>query len=219
MAIVLVNSTSANSAGSATSLATFALAITAGNLIVIVTSIGAATDAVSTITDETGNVYKKAVSVTGTLTNTLELWYGIAVDGGSLTFNVTWGGAGVNRRVLVLQYKNVADVLDGTNSNSVLAGATSLTTNSVSTTNANDLLVAAFALTVAQALTVTNSFTGEVSTPATPDTSAQDRIVSATGSFAGTATATATGYAGVIAAFKSVDVAITKANKWVLTVN
>ncbi len=219
MAITLVNSTSANAAGSATTLATSGLSITVGNLVVIVTSIGVGTDAVSTVTDEQGNKYQQAVSVTGTLTNTVELWYGIAVDGGTLTFTVTWGSTGINRRILILQYKNVAAVLDGTNSNSVLSGATSLTTNGVTTTNANDLLVAAFDTTVAQTLTATNSFVVEVSTPATADTHGLDRIVSATGTYSGTATATATGYAGVIAAFKSVDVVAAKANKFIVVIS
>lgn len=217
MAVVLVNSTSANASSSASSLTTSsALSITTGNLIVLVTSIGLSTDTVSSITDDFGNnVYSKAVGVNGTVAGDLEIWYGIAIDGGSLKWTVTWGSAAVNQRILVLQYSGGVGVLDQTNSNSAAAAATTLTTGSVTTTVNNELLVAGFFTTVGQSLTAQNSFTKEVSTPATADTTGMDRIVTATGTYTGQASATSTGYLATIASFKGpTDIVATKKNMW-----
>ena len=173
----------------------FKAAQTAGDLNVIVVGWNDSTTNVSAVTDSKGNAYARAVGptvVTGSLSQSI--YYAkniVAAAAGANTVSVIFSGAAAYPDIRILEYKgaDLANPVDvtaaGTGNN------TSSSSGSATTTNATDLLFGA---------NIVGSFTNGPGTSFTsrmityPDGDiAEDRAVTATGSYNATAALTSPG--------------------------
>jgi hypothetical protein len=188
ISFVQQNSSDPQSSPTTVTLA-FTAAQTAGNLNVVVVGWNDATHTVSSVTDSKGNVYVLAVGPTvqsGTATQSIYYAKNIAAaTAGSNSVTVTFNAATAFPDVRIAEYAGLdpANPLDV----SVAAQGTSTSSSSgaVTTTNANDLLVAANLVQTGTTGAGAN-FTRRVIT--SPDSDIlEDRIVTATGSYTGVA--------------------------------
>jgi chitodextrinase len=168
---------------------------TAGNLNVVVVGWGDNTSVVNSVTDTKGNLYTRAVGPTavGGAVHSQSIYYAkniVAAAGGN-TVTVQFNAAVQYPDIRILEYSG----LDPVNPVDVTVAATgsSATSSSgaVTTTNANDLLVAA---NIVQTTTTAAGagFTSRVITSPNGDI-AEDRIVTAVGSYSATATLSGAG--------------------------
>ena len=161
----------------------------AGDLNVVVVSWGDSTATIGSLTDSSGNTYHLAVGptvISGTASQAI--YYAASIVGaaaGANTVSVSFTSAAVYPDVRVLEYSGIAttsplDVVAAASGNSSLSSS-----GAVTTTNANDLIIGANVVYT----TTTGAgagFTDRVIT--VPDSDiAEDRIVSATGSYTATA--------------------------------
>ncbi len=167
----------------------YTLAQVAGDLNIIVVGWNDSTAAVSSITDSSGNLYSQAIAptvVSGTLSQTI--YYAkniVAAIAGSNTVTVNFSVAAAFPDIRILEYSGI----DTTNPLDVSAAASgnsaTSTSAAVTTTNANDLIVGANMVS-----TLTSGpgagFTSRVITSPDGDI-AEDRVVSAIGSYNATA--------------------------------
>jgi hypothetical protein len=167
----------------------YTLAQTAGNLNVVIVGWNDATHTVSSVTDSKGNVYVLAVGPTvqsGTATQSIYYAKNIAAaTAGSNTVTVTFNAAAAFPDIRIAEYAGIDPVNPVDGSIAAQGSTASSSSGAFTTTNANDLLVAA---NVVQTLT-TGAGTGFTSRGITsPDGDIlEDRIVTATGSYTGVA--------------------------------
>jgi uncharacterized repeat protein (TIGR02543 family) len=151
---------------------------TAGGLNVVVVGWNDTTATVQTVTDTRGNVYRLAVGPTSGTGIRQAIYYAPAIAAGANSVSVKFSQAAVYPDIRVLEYAGVS-TLDQISA--ATGNGTSATNCSVTTTTANEVLVAAN--TVA---TLTKgpaaSFTTRILTAPNGDI-AEDRIVSAAGSY------------------------------------
>jgi len=169
---------------------TFTGAQTAGNLIVVGVGWNDSTAAVSTVTDRSGNTYTRAVgptAVAGQLSQSIYYAKNIAAAAaGANIVTVTFSVAAQYPDIRILEYSGA----DPNNPVDVTAVGTGTSTTSTSapatTTNATDLL---FAANMVGTFTITpgTGFTSRIITNPDGDM-AEDRMVTATGSYSASAT-------------------------------
>lgn len=210
MAIVRVQSTSAVSAGAATSLAlTLGAAPTNGNfLVAVITTTGTTANRVSSIS-QTGATWVKSHEVLNNMS--LEIWYAENVSGAATGITINYA-ASVTSSAVVVEYSGIAtsSSIDQTASNSGTYPGTADSGTTATTSQANELWFAGLADN--QAIGVSwnapsNSFTEIVeSNNIGIEVVAEERIVSSTGT-ANTAAAHSIAplsgdWCGIIATFK-----------------
>jgi hypothetical protein len=163
---------------------------TAGNLNVVAVGWNDTTSTVSSITDSKGNTYTRAVGPTAGTALTQSIYYAKNIAAGSNTVTVTFSKTAAYPDVRVLEYSGA----DTTNPLDVTAGASGsgLTGNSgtATTTSANDLVFGA-GMTFDIYNAPGNGFTNRVITNF--GDIAEDKVVSATGSYSATAPMRASG--------------------------
>jgi len=177
---------------------------TAGNLIAVVVRAGGINQ-VFTVTDTSGNLYRKAVQFNVTLDNvTLAVFYAENINGGANTVQVSSGQSGT-LRLGILEYSGAAT----TNSLDVTAasqGTSAAPTSGNATTTANgDLLIGVFSTADPTTVTPGTGFTLCSAVPANPNAklAVEDRVQSAAGSAAAAASLGATtDWGSVFAAFR-----------------
>ena len=179
---------------------TFASAQTAGNLNVVVVGWNDTTAAVNTVTDSVGNVYTLAVGPTknpgsaGTFSLTQSIYYAKNIVGAAANVNTVTVGftvAAQSADIRILEYTGI----DQVNPVDVIAAAigTDATTNSgaATTTTANDLIFGANTVYTGN-VGAGAGFTNRVITSPDHDI-AEDRVVSAVGSYSASAPLTSPG--------------------------
>ena len=171
-------------ATSASSLAAaYPSAQTAGNLNIVVVGWNDTTSAVSSITDSRGNTYTRAVGPTAGTALTQSIYFAKNIAAGSNTVTVVFSTTAAYPDLRVLEYSGV----DPTNPLDVTAGAsgTGLTGNSgtATTTSANELVFGA-GMTFDVYNAAGSGFTNRVITNF--GDIAEDRSVTATGSYSAT---------------------------------
>jgi hypothetical protein len=180
MAISLVQSARSQTNGASTT-AIFGAGATAGNLLVAI----AYTNAAMTSLDVSGWTAHET-NYSGTA-QSIGIFYKIAAGGET---SVTSTG-GTICRLHIAEFSGIANpiVTDGSNSN-VVNTVQSINTNSISTANANDLIIVAAANSTGSAGTRSwsNSFNTLLDDATSPRLLSGYRIVSATGSYSSTAT-------------------------------
>ncbi len=169
---------------------TYSAAQTAGDLNVVVVGWNDSTATVSTVADKSGNLYVRAVGptlVSGSLSQSIYYAKNILpATAGANVVTVTFSTAATYADVRILEYRGA----DLTNPVDVFAAAsgssTAANSGSVTTTNATDLL---FGANIVRSWTKAagTSFTQRILTVPDDDI-AEDRMVSATGSYNATAT-------------------------------
>jgi|GEM_PF-1409400 len=161
---------------------------TKGNLNVVVVGWNDTSASVSSVTDSAGNVYSLAAGTVTGAGQRQAIYYAKGIAGGSTTVTVTFSTSASAPDVRILEYAGVS-ALDKTTSSS--GSGSTASTGSVTTTTAKELLVAAN--TVATGNSGAGSgYTARVVTYPDSDL-AEDRIVSATGSYSASAPLTSSG--------------------------
>src|SRR5690242_18838592 len=110
MAIAPVNSSATFAAGSASSIAATATALTAGNLQIVGTRVNSPAIFVTGIADTATNLYRPLMAVVdaGNATR-LELWFALNTLGNvSNTITATFSGAVNSRGIAISQYSGLA---------------------------------------------------------------------------------------------------------------
>ncbi|MGC1265311.1 MAG: IPT/TIG domain-containing protein [Candidatus Acidiferrum sp.] len=168
----------------------------AGDLNIVVVGWNDVSHTVSSVTDSAGNKYSVAVPTTqnsaGSLSQTIYYAKNIpAATAGANTVTVTFSGATAYPDIRILEYSgaSLTSPIDVTATGT--GNSTGSTTGAATTTNANDLLFAANMVTTGTG-GAGAGFTSRIIT--TPDGDiAEDRLVTATGSYDASATLSTTG--------------------------
>ena len=210
MAIEYVNGVQNYNTNYATSIAAPAVNHTAGNLIVVIATSGYGdTTNITQITDTAGNTY---VRITGAYdssnTNNIEIWYAKNITGNAnnivtILYNLSRG----KRSIHVLQYSG-CDTTAPLDQSAVGTGPSSTTviTADITTTTADEVLVAGDVLSIPQTHTAGAGYTIRTiyggSEPSKGDT--EDKIVSSIGTYnASYSLGANAGWAIVMATFKA----------------
>ena len=172
----------------ATVKVTFTAAQVGGDLNVVVVGWNDGTAAVNTVTDTVGNVYARAIGPTVITRASQSIYYAKSIASAAAAANavtVTFSTAAVNPDIRILEYSGAdpANPVDVT-----AAGSGSSKTSSsvaVTTTNATDLLFGAN-LVLTSTTGPGSGFTSRLLTQPDGDI-AEDRMVTATGSYSATA--------------------------------
>lgn len=207
--ITFVQVNSATPHGAPTTVtATYSAAQTAGNLNVVVIGWGDATASVASVTDSKNNTYTVAAPVARIASPGLSqtIYYArniAAAAAGTNTVTVTFDGGANYPDVRILEY-NGADLNAPVDVTAVGTGTgTTSTTPAVTTTTANDLLFAANVVATVN----TGPGTGFTQRIITADGNiAEDRMVSAVGSYSATATLNAGEWIAQMVAFRAAAV-------------
>jgi outer membrane protein assembly factor BamB len=184
--------------GTKASLA-FSKANTAGNLIVayvVWDNPGAVT-----VSDTRGNTYTAATARQSWGNNwSAQVFYSSGIRAGSNTVTATFGTSINSFGIVYLhEYSGLANVSPVDVSASAAGSSASMSSGAVTTTQANDLLFAAGVSTVS----VTTAGTGFTKRLTGFDNLTEDRVVTTTGSYAGTATQNGTAWAMQLVAFRA----------------
>jgi hypothetical protein len=169
----------------------YSLAQTAGDLNIVVVGWNDATSSVSSVTDSAGNSYALAIGPTSGVNLRQSIYYARNIRGGANTVTVSFNQAAAFPDVRVLEYRglNTTSPLDAAHG----ASGNSATANSgaAATTAATELIFGADMVYTGNK-TPGSGFTARIIT--SPDSDlAEDQTVSSTGSYAATATLTASG--------------------------
>jgi hypothetical protein len=205
MAIAFVQSNYAVPSTSASVAVAFSSAQTVGNLNVVVVGWNDVTHTVSSVTDTKGNSYSLAVGPTkngATNTLTQSIYYApsiAAAAAGANTVTVAFSGTATAPDIRILEYSGLAtsSPVDVT---AAAGGSGAVSSGSATTTSANDLIFGACTVTNVVSA-VGSGFTQRILTTPNGDL-AEDQIVSATGSYAATATVSGGSWAMQMVAFK-----------------
>jgi len=169
----------------------FTAAQTSGDLNVVVVGWNDSTASVGTVTDSSGNVYVRALGptvYTGVATQSIYYAYnisGAAANANTVTVTFTSPAAYADIRILEYSGIDTANPLDGAASAAAIGSNGTASSGPGTTTNANDLIVAAD-LTVQETTAAGAGYTARMLTLPDRDI-VEDQIVSTTGTYSATA--------------------------------
>jgi len=211
MAIAYVNGVGNYQSASATTIAAPAANHTTGNLLVVFVGMYGNSVTVSSIADTAGNTYTYVTRKVGTY-NTIECWYAKNITGN--TNNVvtaTFGGSIDDRTITVDQYSGCDTTAPLDQYNTGTGDSNTPTTGDITTTAANEVLVAGVYNCYFYPSTITagtNYTLRTLTDPAPSYGASEDRIVSATGTYNATFSLDiARDWVSIVASFKAVAVA------------
>jgi hypothetical protein len=193
--IAYVQGTSKNPASGNPISATYASAQSAGDLNVVIVGWNDSTSTVTSITDTSGNSYVAAVgpvSISGTATQRIYYAANIkAAAAGANTVTVTYSASVVWPDVRIIEYSGISTSSPFDVGVSASGTGTAINSGAVTTTNANDLLVA-------------SDYVANVTSAADPTyvqrflsaggETVEDKTVTATGAYSAAATQNASGW-------------------------
>ena len=206
--VVLVQHTNKDAGATSTSSLAFAAGNSAGNWIGVVIRAGSS-GATLTVSDATGNVYRKAVQLNVTVDqpagHTLAIFYAENIKAGPNTITVA-STIATTLRFAILEYAGVA--LTNSLDRSAATQGTSATPTSgpVTTTAAGDLLLAAIASANGRTFTAGGGYVIQDRVPAAPNTKlvAEHQIQAAAGTVSATAALSASdNWGAAMAAFRA----------------
>ncbi len=181
---------------------TYSVAQTAGNLNVVEVGWNDTTSSVNTVTDSKGNSYVLAVGPTSGTGLRQSIYYAKNIAGGSNTVTVTFSKAAAAVDVRILEYSGL-DTVSPLDVTAAAAGSgTTANSGAATTRSANELIVGA-GMTAGAFSNAGTGFT--LRTITSPDADiAEDRTVSATGSYNATApTSSSTAWVMQMATFRA----------------
>jgi hypothetical protein len=203
--ISLVQHTGKDAGTTTTSTLTFPSSNTAGNFIAVAIRGGLSSSQVFTVSDSSGNTYKKASQVGFTASVvTLAIYYAENVKGAANTVTVSMTVSGP-LRFAILEYAGVATANSLDASASATNQGTSVNSGSVTTIASGDLLLGMAATADAGAYSAGAGYAIRDFVPAEPNTKliTEDQIQTAAGTVSGTAALGASGnWGAILAAFK-----------------
>ena len=174
---------------------------TAGNLNIVAVGWNDTTSTVSSVTDSRGNSYALAIGPTSGTGLRQSIYYARNIAAGSNTVTVTFNQAAAFVDVRILEYSGLdtANPLDKTAAAS--GSGTTASSGAATTTSANELIFGA-GMTIATFTGAGSGFISRIIT--TPDADiAEDRTVSATGSYSATAPNSSSNWVMQMATFKA----------------
>jgi hypothetical protein len=162
---------------------TYPAAETAGDLNIVVVGWNDATSTVQSVKDSAGNNYALAIGPTTGSGLTQSIYYASGITGGNDTVTVTFSQAAAYPDVRILEYKGITtlDAKAGASGSGTTANSGSATTSV-----ANELIFGADTITTTTTA-AGSGFTSRIVTPQDGDL-AEDKTVTATGSYNTTAT-------------------------------
>ncbi len=174
---------------------------TAGNMNIVAVGWNDTTSTVNTVTDTRGNTYTLAIGPTSGTGLRQSIYYAKNIAVGSNTVTVTFSKAAAFVDVRVLEYSGL-DTVNPLDKTVAAAGSgTAANSGAATTTVANELIFGA-GMTAAVFTSAGSGFISRIIT--TPDADiAEDRIVSATGSYSATATNNTSNWVMQMATFKA----------------
>lgn len=201
-AIAYVQSNVATQSSSGTTLsASFNAAQSAGNFNVLIIAWSSSTTQAPSISDTNGNTYTLVVGPTRSGTSAQSIYYAKNIASGANAVTATFTASVTYRDMRIAEYSGIDITSPSDGSSGATGTGTAITSGSFTTTNANDLLVAGDYLggaTIAPGSGYTQRQLSSLSSIY------EDQIVGSAGSYAGTATQSATGwYIMQAAAFKA----------------
>jgi hypothetical protein len=210
MAIAYVNGVGNYGGIYATTIAAPAANHTAGNLLVVFVGLVSSTATVSSIADTAGNTYTYVASIVYSAYYRIECWYAKNITGNANNVvTVTYSASVTYRTITVDQYSGCdpSAPLDQYNTGSGNSAAP--TTGNITTTSADEVLVAGVHLDANKTITAGANYTKRTLTDPAPSFGAsEDRIVSATGTYNATFSLnSAAGWVIIVASFKAAAVA------------
>jgi RHS repeat-associated protein len=180
-----------NGASGTTSTLAFPISQNARDLNVVIVSWGG-TNSITSVTDSAGNTYALAVGPTSSSSSTQAIYYAEDIlESGENVVSVVFSSAPTSPNLRIAEYSGLAltGPLDVTAASYGTGSASNETANSgnATTTNLNDLLVGASAVTGMGTEAAGTGYTSRVITTINGGNILEDRIVTSTGSYNGTA--------------------------------
>lgn len=218
MPFSFVSSTTAT-IGAAASTWSIPLVLSSGNGVVVCAGAGSSVNVVSTVNDNAGNVYLRAVaaSTAGAPAAHVELWYCARLTNGSTRVLVDWSAASSGALALGQWsgFSTYASVLNATGSSVTTANSTSWSAQSITPAYGNSLVVEGDRM-IASSLGTANVSAGYTWLSTSGRTFMQYQIQGASSATdaAWTTSSRAAGHAAVIAAFLSDTVVLPVAKGW-----
>lgn len=209
MALALVTTAGFGNSSSSTTVASPATAHTSGSLLVVVVNWETAATNLSSMADTAGNTYSNLTKRTSTNMGS-QIWYCANITGNASNIvTATFSSATTGHSIMVHEFSGaaVSSVFDQENGTS--GTGSSLSAGNVTTTQADEVLVAGFVRWNSGGVwTEGSSYTMGANTSAINTgympSMMEYRIVSATGTYDGNATNTGGGeYLAVVASFKA----------------
>jgi len=210
MAIVHVNGVGARYTFTlGTTIAAPAANHTTGNLLVVFVGCHSISVTVSSIADTAGNTYTKVTSIKDSY-DTIECWYAKNITGNANNVvTATYSDSVDYRTITVDQYSGCDTSTPLDQYNTGTGNDTAPTTGNITTTAADEVLVAGVYLRVSKTITAGTNYTLRTLTNSAPSYAAsEDRIISATGTYNATFSLdSATYWITIVASFKAAAVA------------
>jgi len=209
MAIAYVNGVGNREIVAATTIAAPAANHTTGNLLVVFVGFYSTSVTVSSIGDTAGNTYTKITSIKDSY-STIECWYAKNITGNANNVvTATFSASVTYRGITVDQYSGCDTSAPLDQYNTGTGNDTAPITGNITTTTANEVLVAGVYLLYTKTITAGTNYTLRTLTnPAPSKGASEDRIVSATGTYNATfSLSDSTPWVSIVASFKAVAVA------------
>ena len=206
MAIAYVNGVGNFESAGATTIAAPAANHTTGNLLVVFVGLRDTSVTVSSIADTAGNTYTYVTRIAGT-SSAIECWYAKNITGNANNVvTATFSASVYYRTITVNQYSGCDTSAPLDQYNTGTGYDTAPTTGNITTTVADEVLVAGVRLLASRIITAGTNYTKRVDTSSWG--ASEDRIVSATGTYNATfSLSDVTYWATIVASFKAVAVA------------
>ncbi len=208
MAIAFVQaSPGALTIGATSSSDTFGSNTTAGSLLVVTFNTYAAQGRTITVTDTQGNTYALAATQTCGSGSQAYLYYAMNTVGGACTVTAACSGGAINWRLGALEYSGAATTSALDQTATATGTGTVVSAGSVTTTIANAVLVVSVsAYSLALDFTAGSGYTEQANWQLFMF--GEDRVVSATGTYAGDGTLSSPGdeWVALLAAFADTPV-------------
>jgi hypothetical protein len=187
-------------ANSASVAVAYPVAQTLGNLNIVAVGWNDTASTVTGVTDTRGNTYTLAIGPTTGTGLRQSIYYAKNIAAGTNTVTVTFSQAAVFVDVRVLEYSGLDTVNPLDKTAGAVGSGTTASSGAVTTTAANELIFGA-GMTVARFTAAGTGFTSRIITNPDADI-AEDRTVTATGSYSATAPNTTSSWVMQVATFQ-----------------
>jgi hypothetical protein len=158
---------------------------------------------VTSVVDSRGNAYALAAGPISGSGGRQSIYYAKSIAAGTNTVTVTFSNAAVFADIRVLEYSGLdtANPLDSTATAQAAGSGTNANSGAATTTTANELILGA-GKTSGRFTAAGTGFTSRIITSPDGDI-AEDRVVSATGSYSATAPVTSSNWVMQVVAFRA----------------
>lgn len=208
MAIVLVHTIGNTSTFASTSLA-WGANTTTGNLIIVACGNTGSINNVTSVTDSQSNTYTQVFSSSPTGSDDFEFWYAKNITGGTTpTITIAYSSSSSFNTAVAREYSGLdtSSPLDVNNGAAIDIFQATCTSNSVTTTSANELIVGACMTNSSVTFGAGTGYGNLTSQTNVAAIALEDQIVSSTGTYTASFTGTAGATAGIgIITFKAVS--------------